>query len=191
MTVLKETEADSKNIFGMYGSQRMKDWQEVIKLYQKDNLYMIEGASILARNVAYEIPALKRSVQKAEAGKEECRKKETSCRKQAQEFRDKFYHAACAQLGLKFEGFDPKKGEGKAPSVAAVGNQLVARMKTELPAIFESITVKTKELRKAADFYVKFLKSTIGLSEEQEKEVLGLLRLVIGKVDLVGFFKKW
>ena len=28
--ILKETEKDSKNLFGFYGSQRMKDWQEVV-----------------------------------------------------------------------------------------------------------------------------------------------------------------
>ena len=38
--ILKETEADSKNIFGFYSSQRMKDWQEIIKLYEKDNVYL-------------------------------------------------------------------------------------------------------------------------------------------------------
>lgn len=34
--ILKETEKDSKNFFGSYGSQRMKDWQEVVGLYKKD-----------------------------------------------------------------------------------------------------------------------------------------------------------
>lgn len=38
--ILKETEAESKNIFGRYSSQRMKDWQEIVKLYEKDNVYL-------------------------------------------------------------------------------------------------------------------------------------------------------
>ena len=38
--ILKETESDSKNIFGYYSSQRMKDWIEIIKLYEKDNIYL-------------------------------------------------------------------------------------------------------------------------------------------------------
>ncbi len=38
--ILKETEADSKNILGYYSSQRMKDWQEVIKLYEKESVYL-------------------------------------------------------------------------------------------------------------------------------------------------------
>lgn len=40
--ILKETEKDSKNIFGRYGSQRMKDWQDIIASYQNDNVYLAE-----------------------------------------------------------------------------------------------------------------------------------------------------
>ncbi len=66
MEILKETEADSKSIFGRYGSQRMKDWQEVLRLYEKDNVYLAEACQILMRNVAYEIPGLKKSISKCE-----------------------------------------------------------------------------------------------------------------------------
>lgn len=38
--ILKDTEASSKNIFGYYSSQRMKDWQEILKLYDKNNIYL-------------------------------------------------------------------------------------------------------------------------------------------------------
>ena len=63
---MKETEADSKGIFGRYGSQRMKDWQEVVKLYEKENVFLAEAAQMLMRNVAYEIPALKKAIAKCE-----------------------------------------------------------------------------------------------------------------------------
>jgi hypothetical protein len=64
--VLKETEKNSKNIFGMYSSQRMKDWTSIVSLYQKSSLYLAEAASLLQRNVAYEIPALKKQIQKCQ-----------------------------------------------------------------------------------------------------------------------------
>ncbi|XP_025773267.1 CDK5 regulatory subunit-associated protein 3 [Puma concolor] len=38
--LLKGTEASTKNIFGRYSSQRMKDWQEIVALYEKDNIYL-------------------------------------------------------------------------------------------------------------------------------------------------------
>lgn len=64
--ILKETEADSKNLFGRYGSQRMKDWQEILKCYEKDNIYLAEAAQMLFRNITYEIPSLKKQITKEE-----------------------------------------------------------------------------------------------------------------------------
>uniref|UniRef100_A0A8U8BHX5 Uncharacterized protein n=1 Tax=Geospiza parvula TaxID=87175 RepID=A0A8U8BHX5_GEOPR len=40
--ILKGTEASTKNLFGRYSSQRMKDWQEIVSLYEKDNAYLGE-----------------------------------------------------------------------------------------------------------------------------------------------------
>lgn len=64
--ILRETEKDTKNIFGYYSSQRMKDWQEIVDLYKRDKLFLAECAQILQRLVQYEIPSLKKSIQKAE-----------------------------------------------------------------------------------------------------------------------------
>lgn len=64
--ILKETEADTKNLFGRYGSQRMKDWQEILQLYEKDNVYLAEAAQMLTRNVNYEVPSIKKQIQKLE-----------------------------------------------------------------------------------------------------------------------------
>ncbi len=38
--ILKKTDKDSKNIFGQYTSKRLLDWQEIVKLYEKDNVYL-------------------------------------------------------------------------------------------------------------------------------------------------------
>ena len=64
--ILKETEADTKNLFGRYGSQRMKDWQEIVRMYENDNVYLAEAAQMLIRNVNYEVPGLKKQIQKLE-----------------------------------------------------------------------------------------------------------------------------
>ena len=66
MKILKETEADTKNLFGHYGSQRMKDWQEILRLYEKENIYLAEVAQMLMRNVNYEVPSIKKQIQKLE-----------------------------------------------------------------------------------------------------------------------------
>lgn len=64
--ILKETEADSKNLFGRYGSQRMKDWQEIVRLYERDSIYLAEASQMLMRNISYEIPSIKKQIAKLE-----------------------------------------------------------------------------------------------------------------------------
>ncbi|KAI4471454.1 cdk5 regulatory subunit-associated protein 3 [Holotrichia oblita] len=80
--ILKETEADTKNLFGRYGSQRMKDWQDILQSYQKENLYLAESAQILMRNVSYEVPSLKKQVAKLEQTQSE-------------------FNSSCKQLGIE------------------------------------------------------------------------------------------
>lgn len=115
--ILKETEKDTKNIFGRYGSQRMKDWQDVIASYQNDNVYLAEVgckangtvlaarfgfffkvASILIRNVSYEIPSLKKQVQKLEQLQGESERKIKDCNK-SEALAQKEFKTACDQLG--------------------------------------------------------------------------------------------
>lgn len=73
--ILKTTEADTKSVFGRYGSQRMKDWQEIAKLYEKDSIYLGEAAQILVRNVNYELPAVKKQIAKFDQLVEDAQKK--------------------------------------------------------------------------------------------------------------------
>jgi hypothetical protein len=44
----------------------MKDWQDIVRLYEKDNNYLAEAANMLARNVNYEVPGIKRHITKCE-----------------------------------------------------------------------------------------------------------------------------
>ncbi len=164
----------------MYGSRRMKDWQEVLKLYQKENLNLAECASILGRNVVYEIPALKRQTTKFEQSQAECLKREESYRKLIHEYREKFLHS-CAELGIRFEDYNAKTNEGKVPTVDSIGLNIVNQMKEKLPVIFERLTTKSKGLREAVLFYRKFLKTTINLNEQQLEDTLVMLYTVIGK----------
>lgn len=44
----------------------MKDWQEIVRLYERDSVYLAEAAQMLIRNVNYEVPSLKKEIAKYE-----------------------------------------------------------------------------------------------------------------------------
>lgn len=44
----------------------MKDWQDIAKNYEKENLYLAEASQIFVRNINYEIPGLKKQIAKEE-----------------------------------------------------------------------------------------------------------------------------
>lgn len=44
----------------------MKDWQEIVRQYEKENCYLAEAAQMLARNVNYEVPSIRRHITKCE-----------------------------------------------------------------------------------------------------------------------------
>jgi hypothetical protein len=56
--ILKETEKETKNFFGQYGSQRLALWKEIVTLYQKENIYLGEGAQLLTQAVSYDLPGI-------------------------------------------------------------------------------------------------------------------------------------
>lgn len=62
-------------MFGSYGSQRMKDWLEIEKLYLKDNIYLGEACDLLVQNIKYHIPAVKKQIAKAQSGQTVRKKK--------------------------------------------------------------------------------------------------------------------
>lgn len=100
--ILKQTEKDTKSVFGTYGSQRMKDWQEICRLYEKNATYLAETAQIFVRNVNYEIPGVRKQMTKLEQQTDECLKRAHDMHKpEAQLLAE---HAALReQLGVKGE----------------------------------------------------------------------------------------
>ncbi|XP_034933586.1 CDK5 regulatory subunit-associated protein 3 [Chelonus insularis] len=143
--ILKETEADSKNLFGRYGSQRMKDWQEIIRMYEKDNLYLAEVAQMLIRNITYEIPNLKKQIQKLEQSKNDLQKKAADYKKSETQARSEF-QSMCKNL--RIEGKNIKK-------------ELVDLI-VELPQIYTEVVKKCQSLREAVEFYSAFIHFVLG-----------------------------
>ncbi|XP_038220146.1 CDK5 regulatory subunit-associated protein 3 [Zerene cesonia] len=157
--ILKETEADTKNLFGRYGSQRMKDWLDVVKNYEKDNLYLAEAAQMLARNISYEIPGLKKQIAKEEQLQVECEKKKNDYLKSEASTKTEFLNL-CKQLGIKGD---------------KIKRELVERLE-ELPGIYHEIASSLKPVRPSIELYSAFTKYMLG---EDASDVLPLLQYVV------------
>lgn len=100
MEILKQTEKDTKSIFGTYGSQRMKDWQEIVRLYEKDNVYLAETAQLYVRNVNYEVPNVRKQMAKLEQQSDDALKRSQDLNKPEGQLLAE--HAALLQqLGVK------------------------------------------------------------------------------------------
>ncbi|KAI0223584.1 CDK5 regulatory subunit-associated protein 3 [Lamellibrachia satsuma] len=143
--LLKETTDGSRNLFGRYSSHRMKDWMEIVKMYEKDSLYLAEVAQLLMRNVNYEIPSLKKQIAKCQQLQMECTRKQGEHSSSAAEMREKF-HSVCTQMGI----------EGKA-----IQRELLLLVK-DLPSTYERIAVSTQSLHGAVKYYETFVAFVLG-----------------------------
>ncbi|KPI99454.1 CDK5RAP3-like protein [Papilio xuthus] len=157
--ILKQTEADTKNIFGRYGSQRMKDWLDVVKSYEKENLYLAEAAQMLVRNINYEIPSLKKQIAKEEQIQLDCEKKHLEYLKNEASSKSEFL-TLCKQLGI--EGNKIKK-------------ELVERLQ-ELPELYDKIGKSLKPILPAIELYSAFTKYVLG---DEASQVLPLLKFMV------------
>ncbi|XP_075950264.1 CDK5 regulatory subunit-associated protein 3 [Anarhichas minor] len=146
--ILKGTEASSKNIFGRYSSQRMKDWQEIVSLYETDNFYLAEVASLLSRNVSYEGPALRKQLAKAQQLQQELSRREVECQSSAADLRERYY-AACKQYGITGEN---------------VARELQALVK-DLPAVLGEVGKDVAKLAEQIKLYTAFTNFVCDWSE--------------------------
>ncbi len=98
--VLKETEKDSKNLFGSYTSQRMKDWAKILTAYEKDNCYLAEASNFLTQAIVYELPSLKKQIAKNEKNLVELDKNEEGSHRKKAEL-SAAIQADCSRVGVK------------------------------------------------------------------------------------------
>ncbi|KFB49189.1 AGAP009811-PA-like protein [Anopheles sinensis] len=154
--ILKTTEADTKNVFGRYGSQRMKDWQEIIKMYEKDSIYLAEAAQILVRNINYEIPGIRKQIKHLEQLSEEAEKKINDLGRSEKVVYGE-YLRMCKQLDVSGNN---------------LRQELVQKVFNDLPGMFEKVASSVGTLKKAIELYASFVGS---------QECLPLLRHVVAK----------
>lgn len=162
--LLKQTDDGAKkNIFGQYSSQRLKDWLEIIKQYEKEGIYLAEAAQMLARSVNYEIPDLKRQLAKCQQLHQEYTRKEVDYAKMSEEFAEKF-RADCRKMGI----------EGKN-----IKRELFSLAKC-LPQTFEEIARESRNLIPAVDFYTGFVAFILNKTDD-DPNCLRMVRYIMEK----------
>ncbi|NXD86137.1 CK5P3 protein, partial [Halcyon senegalensis] len=134
--ILKGTEASTKNLFGRYSSQRMKDWQEIVSLYEKENTYLAELASLLVRSISYELPSLKKQIGRCQQAQQDFARREDECQLRAAELRERFF-ASCKQYGIAGDN---------------VRQELLALVK-DLPSLLTEIGAGAGALSEAIELY--------------------------------------
>ncbi|XP_062485716.1 CDK5 regulatory subunit-associated protein 3 [Pezoporus occidentalis] len=156
--ILKGTEASTKNLFGRYSSQRMKDWQEIVSLYEKENTYLAELASLLVRSISYEIPSLRKQISRCQQAQQDFVRREEECQLGAAELRERFC-SSCKQYGITGDN---------------VRQELLALVK-DLPSLLSEVGAGASALAEAIELYqacVEFV------CESPAEVVLPLLRFV-------------
>ncbi|NXN13323.1 CK5P3 protein, partial [Indicator maculatus] len=132
--ILKGTEASTKNLFGRYSSQRMKDWQEIVALYEKENTYLAELSSLLVRSISYEIPSLRKQISRCQQAQQDFCRRQEECQLRAAELRERFF-SSCKQYGITGEN---------------VRQELLALVK-DLPSLLSDIGAGASALSEAIE----------------------------------------
>ncbi|KAF7639716.1 hypothetical protein Mgra_00000637 [Meloidogyne graminicola] len=163
LKILYETEKDTKNILGFYSSQRIKDWKEIISLYEQENVYLGEAANFLQRYIQYEVPSLRRQITKTENGIKEAERKENDYSKLAIE-NNRLFHQELTKWGLNNEIYEQKK------KLDNLRNDLMLIAESQPKAEL----LRINEIKKALDYFFQFSKQ-IG---QETDDMFPLLRLI-------------
>ncbi|GMS80287.1 hypothetical protein PENTCL1PPCAC_2462 [Pristionchus entomophagus] len=169
--ILKETEKDSKNFLGFYSSQRMKDWQEIESMYKKDSIGLGEASQLLQRVVQYEIPALRRTIQKADQAIQDGAKKEKEYLKQSTDAK-KNYEKELSRMGID----------------GGLLHCELLNLASELPSFIDSIALLIQKLAPAKEYYEEF-RNYVHNGAAPSISLLPLLSLIFTHGSSVTFYQ--
>ncbi|KYQ94364.1 DUF733 family protein [Tieghemostelium lacteum] len=141
-----ESEAGSTTLFGSYSNPKTQKWYEVVSQYEKDYLYLGESCQIFTQNINYEIPDLKKTVEKSSKNLDDFSKREVDLNKSKSSAMNA-YKKSCQDLGIK--------GENIREEIESLPLQLKP-LYEEIIQILQS----NESIVKGIDFYKDILKQT-------------------------------
>lgn len=159
---IKSVDGDSKSLFGKFISVRVQRWAEIVRDYEKKNIYLADCAQQLIRNVNYEIPALKQSLMRCQQIQQDCIKREQETLSTSASLRAKFI-SSCKEMGI----------EGIRVKIE------LQQVLSELPTIFEHTVHLLPSLTPALNYYQMFIAHNTGRREVGAHQTLPMLKYIM------------
>ncbi|CAK9295039.1 unnamed protein product [Gordionus sp. m RMFG-2023] len=165
---------ETKNMFGKFNSDYMNEIKSLLDSYEKDNLYIYEIARIIAQNCIYEIPYLKKEINKAQELKQQYLNKEIEYGSKVTSYQTEFKEK-CKDINIKGENINLEL------------NQCLDK----IPSTLNELYTKVLDIKNANNYYKEFSAaldsfSTIDKDSSIIKERLPIINSIIhGKPEML------
>eukprot|EP00730_Choanoeca_flexa_P000994 TRINITY_DN10432_c0_g2_i2.p1 TRINITY_DN10432_c0_g2~~TRINITY_DN10432_c0_g2_i2.p1 ORF type:complete len:552 (+),score=170.11 TRINITY_DN10432_c0_g2_i2:1-1656(+) len=100
LTKLQELDADTKNLLGYYGSERVNTWQSLVSKLTNNRVFLADAGAMLQHDVNYEVTAMQKKLDRSRTKIKDSSRKEADLNTNATTYTQRFKET-CRQLGIQ------------------------------------------------------------------------------------------